>query len=259
MKSVQFSESQLLTLVAGIAWPFLRVSALFLAIPVFTGHMVPVRVRVMLAASVTWLISPMLPVMPDAELFSLSGFWIAVQQFLIGLAIGLVLHLVFEAVVFGGQSVAYSMGLGFASMVDPQTGVQVPVIAQFYQILATLLFLAMDGHLILIRLLVDSFQMLPVGFEGLSADGMRRLALWASRLFAAGVLFSLPLVTALLLVNLGFGVASRAAPQLNIFSVGFPVSLGLGLFLIGITVPDVLGLFSGFLDEGYLLMSAILQ
>ena len=113
--------------------------------------------------------------------------------------------------------------------------------------------------LYLIRLLVDSFQMLPVGFEGLSADGMRRLALWASRLFAAGVLFSLPLVTALLLVNLGFGVASRAAPQLNIFSVGFPVSLGLGLFLIGITVPDVLGLFSGFLDEGYLLMSAILQ
>jgi flagellar biosynthetic protein FliR len=256
---VQFSESQLLTVVAGVAWPFLRVGALFLAIPIFTGHMVPIRVRVMLAASITWLISPMLPAMPDAELFSLSGVWIAVQQFLIGLAIGFVLHLVFEAIVFGGQSIAYGMGLGFASMVDPLTGVQVPVIAQFYQILATLLFLAMDGHLVLIRLLVDSFQMLPVGFEGLSADGMRQLALWASRLFTAGVLLSLPLVTALLLVNLGFGVASRAAPQLNIFSVGFPVSLGLGLFLIGICLPDVLSLFSGFLDEGYQLMTAILR
>jgi flagellar biosynthetic protein FliR len=257
--TVPFSENQLLALVASVAWPFFRVGAVFLAIPIFTGHMVPVRVRVMLAASVTWLISPTLPSMPDAALFSLSGFWIAVQQFLIGLAIGLALHLVFEAIVFGGQSVAYSMGLGFASLVDPQTGVQVPVIAQFYQILATLLFLAMDGHLVLIRLLVDSFQLLPVGFEGLSAEGMRRLALWASRLFAAGILLSLPLVTALLLVNLGFGVASRAAPQLNIFSVGFPVSLGLGLFLIGLTVPDVLSLFSGFLDDGYRLMNAILQ
>ncbi|MGX2041275.1 flagellar biosynthetic protein FliR [Methylocaldum sp. MU1018] len=255
----QFGESQLLAMIAGVAWPFLRVGALFLAIPVFTGHMVPVRVRVMLAASITWLIAPTLPAMPDAALFSLSGFWIAVQQCLIGLSIGFALHLVFEAIVFGGQSIAYSMGLGFASMIDPQTGVQVPVIARFYQILATLLFLALDGHLVLIRLLVDSFQILPVGFEGLSADGMRRLALWASRSFAAGVLLSLPLVTALLLVNLGFGVASRAAPQLNIFSVGFPISLGLGLFLIGISLPDVLGLFSGFLDEGYRLMSEILR
>jgi flagellar biosynthetic protein FliR len=256
---VQFSESQFLALLAGVAWPFFRVSALFLSIPVFTGHMVPMRVRVMLAVAVTWLISPTLPAMPDAALFSLPGFWIAVQQFLIGLAIGLVLHLVFEAIVFGGQSVAYSMGLGFASLVDPRTGVQVPIIAQFYQILATLLFLTMDGHLVVIRLLVESFHALPVGFEGLSADGMRQLALWASRLFAAGVLLSLPLVTALLLVNLGFGVASRAAPQLNIFSVGFPVSLGLGLFLIGISVPDVLSLFSGFLDDGYRLMTAVLR
>lgn len=256
---MQFSESQILTMVAGVAWPFLRVSALFLAIPVFTGHMVPIRIRVMLAASITWLISPTLPAMPDTALFSLSGFWIAVQQFLIGLAIGFVLHLVFEAIVFGGQSVAYGMGLGFASMIDPQTGVQVPVIAQFYQILATLLFLAMDGHLVLVRLLADSFQVLPVGFEGLSADAMRRLALWGSRLFMAGILLSLPLVTALLLVNLGFGVASRAAPQLNIFSVGFPITLGLGLFLIGVSLPDVLSLFSGFLDEGYQLMAAILR
>ncbi len=255
---MRFEEAQILAFAAGFGWTLLRVGALFVAMPLFTGHTVPMRVRGILSVMVAFAILPTLPPMPEVALFSLPGFFIGVQQCLIGAAMGFVMHMVFAAIVFGGQSVAYSMGLGFASLVDPMTGVQVPVIAQFYQLLATLMFLSLDGHLLLIRLLADSFQALPVGFEGLSRNALWELARWAAKLMAAGMLLSLPLVAALLLINLGFGVASRAAPQLNIFSVGFPVSLLLGMLLIRLTLPEVLTLFSGFLNDGYSLIGRIL-
>jgi flagellar biosynthetic protein FliR len=254
---VSFSEAQILSTVAGFSWVLLRVSAMFVALPLFAGHLMPVPARALVATATTLLIWPTLPAMPEVALFSLPGILIGIQQFLIGLAIGFVLHLAFAAIVFGGQSASYSMGLGFAALVDPVSGVQIPVIAQFYQILAILLFLALDGHLMVIQLLAESFRSVPVGSWGPSRESLWDLAMWASRLFAAGLLLSLPIVAALLLVNLGFGVATRAAPQLNIFSVGFPVSMLLGLVLMGITLPDVLNLFSGFLDESYRLIARI--
>jgi len=256
---MHFDEAQILASFAGFAWALLRVSFLVVTLPLFTGHTVPMPVRAMLSAGITFAVLPSLPPLPQAELLSLPGLFISVQQCLIGAAMGFVLHLVFDAIVFGGQSVAYSMGLGFASLVNPMTGVQVPAVAQFYQLFATLLFLSMDGHLVVIRLLADSFQTLPIGFEGLSQNALWELARWTSKVMAAGLLLSLPMVAALLLINLGFGVASRAAPQLNIFSVGFPVSLLLGLMLIRLTLPDVLSLFAGFLDEGYRLIDHILR
>jgi flagellar biosynthetic protein FliR len=251
--------ASILAAFAGFAWALLRVGALFVAFPLFAGRTVPMPVRVILALATTFALLPTLPPMPAVEPLSAAGLLIAVQQCLIGAAMGFVLHLVFAVALFGGQNAAYSMGLGFASLIDPMTGVQVPVVAQFYQLLATLLFLAMDGHLMIIRLLADSFQAVPVGFEGLSRDALWELARWTNRLLAAGLLLSLPLVAALLLVNLGFGVASRAAPQLNIFSVGFPVSLLLGMLLIRLTLPEVLQLFAGFLDDGYRLIERMLR
>ncbi|SMF93719.1 flagellar biosynthetic protein FliR [Methylomagnum ishizawai] len=255
---MRFDEAQILAAIAGFAWVLLRSAAMFVSMPLFIGHTVPMPVRVMLATGVAFAVLPNLPPMPEVELFSLPGLFVSVQQCLIGAAMGFVLHMVFAAIVFGGQSVAYSMGLGFASLVDPLTGVQVPAIAQVYQLLGTLLFLSMDGHLVMIRLLADSFQAVPVGFEGLGRDALWELSLWTGKLMAAGLLLSLPMVAALLLINLGFGVASRAAPQLNIFSVGFPVSLLLGLVLMRLTLPDVLALFAGFLDEGYRLIGHLL-
>lgn len=256
---MQFSEAWLLAQAAGFTWTLARVSALFVVFPLFSGHIVPQPVRALLSVAVVMLLLPNLPPMPEVALFSLGGFLIGVQQFLIGAAMGFVLHLVFGAVMFGGQSAAYGMGLGFASLVDPVTGVQAPVISQFYQLCATLTFLALDGHLLLIRLLADSFQTLPVGWDGISHPHYKELALWTGRMLAAGLLMSLPIVTALLLVNLGFGIAGRAAPQLNIFSVGFPITLLLGMWLLQLSLPDVMSLFSGFLDEGYLLIQRIMQ
>jgi len=256
---MRFSETELLETLARFLWPFLRVGALFVAIPVFSSHSVPLRVRTLLAFAVTLLIAPTLPPMPVIEMFSIPGLLIGIQQVLIGLLFGLILNLVFAAMVFGGQSIAYNMGLGFASLVDPQTGVQVPVIAQFYLILATLLFLGMDGHLLVIQLLADSFRAIPVDLAGLGRDRLWGVLLWSSRSFAAGILLSLPIIGALLLINLGFGVASRSAPQLNIFAVGFPVSLLVGLLLIWISLPNVLNLFVGFLDEGYQVIGRLLE
>lgn len=256
---MRLSETELLQLAARFLWPFLRIGALFVAIPVFSSHSVPMRVRTLLALVITAVIAPTLPIMPQVELFSIPGLLIGVQEVLIGLLFGFILNLVFAAIIFGGQCIAYNMGLGFASLVDPLNGVQVPVIAQLYLILATLVFLAADGHLLAVQLLADSFRAIPVDLAGLGRDRLWSAAMWSSRLFAAGILLSLPIIAALLLINLGFGVASRAAPQLNIFSVGFPVSLLVGLLLIWVSLPKVLNLFVDFLDEGYRMIGRMLQ
>lgn len=256
---MRYSETQLLQALSGYLWPFLRIGALFVSIPVFSAHGIPMRIRSLLALAITAVIAPTLPPMPDIPLFSFTGFLVGFEQVLIGLLIGFILNLVFEAIVFGGQNIAFNMGLGFASLIDPRTGVQVPVIAQFYLILVTLLFLNMDGHLMAIQLLADSFKAIPVDAAGLSRERFWSVSIWSARLFAAGMLLSLPIITALLLVNLGFGVASRAAPQLNIFSVGFPVSLLVGLVLIWLSLANVMHMFTGFLEEGLRLIQQILQ
>jgi flagellar biosynthetic protein FliR len=192
-------------------------------------------------------------------MFSYQGILTAIQQLLIGLMAGFVLQLVFAAVNFAGQSVAYSMGLGFASLIDPQTGVQVPAVSQLYAIVTTLAFLVMDGHMVVIQMLVDSFGTIPIAGEGFSGDEFWTLLAWSGRLFAGGLLLALPAVTALLFVNLALGVATRAAPQLNIFSVGFPVTLLLGLWLLWLTLPHLLDRFSGLLGEGYELTGKLLR
>ncbi len=256
---MNFSEEQLLRLVALFMWPMLRIGAMFISVPVFSGQSIPPRVRVVLAVAITVVMMPLLPNPPAFELFSYYGIMIAVHQVFIGLLTGFFLQLVFAAVVYGGQGIAYSMGLGFASMVDPQTGIQVPVVAQFYLMLTTLLFLGMNGHLLLIEMLLDSFRTIPIAIDGITQAGIWTLVAWGSRIFAGGVLLALPVIFALLLVNLGFGIATRAAPQLNVFSIGFVVTILLGMWFIWLTLPSVLEYFSELLSEGYRILGSILR
>ncbi|MGR9106357.1 MAG: flagellar biosynthetic protein FliR [Gammaproteobacteria bacterium] len=252
------SDEQILRMIASFVWPFLRIGALFVSLPVFSGQSVPARIRVILALAMTLVVMPLLPSPAPFEFLSSTSLLIAIHQIFIGILCGFFLHMVFAAVVFGGQAIAYSMGLGFASMVDPQTGIQVPVVAQFYMMLTTLLLLAMDGHLLLIEILVDSFRTLPVSTHGISQAGIWAVLAWSPRIVAGGVVMALPVIIALLLVNIGFGVATRAAPQLNVFSVGFVVTILLGLVFMWITVPVVLNRISGLLDESYHALGAIL-
>lgn len=232
---------------------------MFLALPVFSVRAVPARVRLILSVAITFVVMPLLPPLPTVDMFSYAGGMVAIQQLTIGLMIGFIIQLVFAAIVFAGQGIAYSMGLGFASMVDPQSGQQVPVVAQLYVITGTLVFLSLNGHLLLIKLLLDSFTSLPIGMAGLGKADIWIIIAWSSRMFAGGLLLAMPVIISLLLVNISFGVATRAAPQLNIFSVGFPVTLMLGIVLIWLTLPDVLDQFGGILTEAYDLIGRLLR
>lgn len=227
-----FTSAELTAWIGAFLWPFFRIGGLLMAAPVFGARVVPVRIRLGLAVAITLLVAPLLPAMPAIDPLSSDGMMITAQQILIGAAMGFALRLVFTALEMAGQMTAHLMGLSFASMMDPQNGVQVPVVSQFYTIMGILLFLAMNGHLITIEVLVDSFRTLPVGASGLEAEGARGLALWGSTMFAGGLLIAMPAVTALLLVNITFGVITRTSPQLNIFAVGFPAIMLFGFVVM---------------------------
>ncbi|MEW8029534.1 MAG: flagellar biosynthetic protein FliR [Candidatus Thiodiazotropha sp.] len=246
-----FNEAQFNTWLAAYLWPMVRISALLVAIPLFSSRQIPARFRLFLMILITLLVAPTLPPQPQADVLSHTGFIILLQQILIGVLMGFILQMVFGALVFGGQVIAYSMGLGFASMVDPANGVQVPVVSQFYLILATLLFLIFNGHLLSIELIADSFDTMPVAMDGVSRNGLLEVVAWGSRLFTGGMLIALPIVGAMLMVNMGMGVVMRAAPQLNIFSIGFPITMLLGFALIWVTLPNVFSVFNELLDEAF--------
>jgi len=233
------SGAELTSWLAALLWPFMRIGAMFAAVPIFSARSVPVRIRVLLAFFVAWMLMPVIPEPPAVELISAQALLISIHQVLIGLAMGFILQLVFGAFVIAGQSIAMAMGLGFASMIDPQNGLQVPVVSQIFLIMVTLIFLALNGHLILIEVLAKSFHDLPIGMLVPSRDGLWQLVTWGSNMFAGGMLIALPAVAALLLVNLAFGVTTRAAPQLNIFAVGFPVMIMVGLSFIILTLPTI--------------------
>lgn len=220
-------------------WPLFRVLALVAMAPVFGAQSVPVRIRVGFSVALTLVIAPVLPPVPVVDPLSSAGLMIVIQQVLIGLAMGFSLKLVFGAFVMAGQLIGQSMGLGFASMVDPLNGVQVPVVSQFYQVLVTLIFLGFNGHLVLLEVLADSFRTLPVGPNGLAMGGVWDLVIWGGQMFSGAVLISLPAVTALLVANIAFGVMTRASPQLNIFAIGFPITLLLGIVVMLVTLPVI--------------------
>jgi len=255
---MNFTEAQLLNSMAMLMFPFMRISAMFVSMPVLSVHAVPARIRVILSGAISFIVMPLLPPIPPVEMLSYTGIMIGVQQVAIGLTTGFILQMVFAAVIFAGQGIAYGMGLGFASMVDPLNGQQVPVISQIYMISTTLLFLSLDGHLLLIQLLVNSFASLPIG-EAFNMNDVWAIIAWSGRIFSDGLLLSMPVIISLLLVNVIFGVASKSAPQLQIFSVGFPITLMLGILLIWLTIPETLALLPDLLNDGYDLIKQLLR
>lgn len=256
---MNFREEELIAYLASFVWPFMRVSAMFISIPVFSVNTLPARLKVMLSILITFAILPGLPEMPAVELFSADGFMITIQQLILGVSAGFILQMVFSIMLFAGQSIAYSMGLGFAALIDPVTGVQTPVIAQLFVIVSSLLFLSVDGHLLLIELLTQSFTTLPVALVGLDKTGLWHIIIWSSQIFSGGVLLALPIMTTLLFVNISFGIASKAAPQLQLFGVGFPITILLGMVLIWIGLAALLEGFADMLHEGVMFIGQLLR
>lgn len=233
------TDTQISTWVATFMLPMFRIAALLMTMPAIGTNLVPTRVRLYLALAITVVVAPALPPMPAVSALDLSALLLIAQQIIIGAALGLSLQLFFQAFVIAGQIVGIQMGMGFASMIDPVNGVSVAVIGQFFTMLVTLLFFAMNGHLVVIETLIESFTTLPVG-EGLLTANIWQLVLRLGWVMGAALVLVLPAITALLVVNIAMGVMTRAAPQLNIFSIGFPLTLVLGMGILWITLGDIL-------------------
>lgn len=211
-------------------WPFLRIGAMLLAVPVLSIDAVSVRIRVLLTLALTLMIYPMLE-WPTIDPVSAVGLAEIVNQILIGVLMGVFLQIVTAAVVVGGQAIANAMGLSMATMVDPGLGT-VPLMSQFLLIIATLIFLSVGGHVLVIGILLRSFETFPVGVAFIGEADFAALIEWSAMIFLGGVLLALPVMVALLLVNAGVGVVTRAAPSLNIFAVGFPVFFLTGYLIL---------------------------
>ncbi|MFT6985365.1 MAG: flagellar biosynthetic protein FliR [Psychromonas sp.] len=235
-----FSAEFLLDWLATYLWAFCRIAAMLMVMVAIGSRTTPTRIRLFYALTITLAVLPVLPPGPAGiELFSLASALVILQQILIGIAIGTISVFVVQTFVVAGQVIAMQTSLGFASMADPMNGQSSPVVGQFYVLLVTLLFLNLDGHLLMIEMIVRSFDTLPVSMEGLLATDYEKIAAWFSLMFSAALAFSIASMVAMLLVNLSFGIMTKAAPQLNIFSMGFSVSMVFGLFVLWVTLVNV--------------------
>ena len=238
-------------------WPALRVSGFVLTAPAAGELVVPGRVKIVLTLALAFLLAPLVQVPAGLSIFSAAGMLAAVLELLIGVSIGMVVQLTFEALVFAGQSISLTMGLGFATLVDPQRGAQVPVLGQMFMIFGTLIYLSINGHLMLLGALAESFHTLPIGAH-LGRDFLLSVVLWGARVFDTGLLIALPAVIALVIVNLALGVVTRAAPQLNLFGIGFTITLLSGFFVLLSGLEGIMSGIAALIDSALLAVSDLI-
>ena len=235
---IGITEEQLLGWLNPILWPFLRCLALFAGMPLFSQRNVPMQVRIGLALFFAVAAQASLPAIPPLPLDA-PGLMLllVVQQLVIGLAMGFAVRLVFAALEFAGEIIGLQMGLNFAGFFDPGTGSQGTATARFFGTLVAFLFVATNGHLLLIEALAQSFHAFPVGPEPFAFLQTAQPQRWGAEIFSAGLWVALPVVLLLLFVNMALGLVSRVAPQLNVFAVGFPLTVSLGLVGLLATLP----------------------
>ncbi|MEQ1668710.1 MAG: flagellar biosynthetic protein FliR [Sulfuriferula sp.] len=247
---LSFTDAQFYGWLGSFIWPLTRILGLISIAPVF-GHMsVPATGKIGIAVMLTLIVSPTLTNIPIIDPATPAGILILTQQMIIGLAMGFAMRMVFVAVEMAGAISTQSMGLGFASFYDPQTQGQTGSISQLLTMLATLIFLAINGHLILIETLVNSFSTLPVGLSP-NQHGFMQLANWGGLIFSAGVQLAMPMIAALLITNIALGILTRSAPQLNIFGIGFPITLSVGFFVIMLSLPYLTAPIIAFINQSF--------
>ena len=244
-----FSEAQLMAWITPLLWPFIRVLALFTTAPVLSQRNVPLRVRVGLAFLITVCAQASLPEMPVIALDSSQAFLVVLQQVLIGVTLGFAARIVFAAIEFAGELVGLQMGLNYAGFFDPTSGSQGNAVGSFFGITVSWLFIIINGHLLLIMALVQSFNAFPVGPEPFAFLRALQPQVWGAEVFKLGLWIALPMITMLLFVNLVLGVISRVSQQMNIFAIGFPVTLGVGLLGVLLTLPMMQAPFTMALEQ----------
>ena len=244
-----FTEAQVLAWITPLLWPFLRVLALVGALPVFAQRGVPMRVRVALAFLIAFCAQASLPPMPVVALDSAVGFLTIAQQLIIGISLGFAVRIVFSAVEFAGELIGLQMGLNFAGFFNPMTGGEATATSRFFGVSVSWLFIVINGHLLLIAAVVQSFQAFPVGPEPFAFLRAVQPQVWGAEVFRLGLWIALPLVAMLLFVNLVLGIISRVAQQMNVFAIGFPITVSVGLAGVLLTLPMMEAPFTMALEQ----------
>lgn len=244
-----FTEAQVLAWITPLLWPFLRVLALFGSMPLFGQRGVPMRIRVALAFLIALAAQASLPEMPAIALDSGSAVLAVIQQLVIGLSLGFAARVIFAAIELAGEVIGLQMGLNFAGFFDPISGGQSTAASRFFGISVSWLFIVINGHLLLIAAIVQSFQVFPVGPEPFAFLRATQPQVWGAEIFALGLWISLPLVAMLLFVNFVLGIVSRVAQQMNVFAIGFPISLTVGLVGMLLTLPMMAAPFTMALER----------
>ncbi|WP_458524999.1 flagellar biosynthetic protein FliR [Onishia taeanensis] len=255
---VEVTFDQLHGWLVAFLWPFMRLSAFVMASPLWGHSSVPRQVKLGLTVLICVVIAPGLPPLPDVPIVSWAGLGIMIEQVLIGAALGVVMHVILATVQAAGDFIALQMGLGFATFFSPDTGANTMILARILYMITLLMFLAVNGHLIAIEILATSFETLPIGIGGLNLDAFEMLARFGGTIFVSGLLLALPLVSALLIINLSLGILNRSAPQLTVFNIGFPMSLTAGVFLLMVLMTDLGRFLQQLFETGLGFMQSLL-
>lgn len=254
---ISVSSSILQHWVIMLLWPLTRVLGVVAIAPILSHSAIPNQIKLGFGLVITLIIIPTLPSIPDFDVFSFQGLLALVQQMIIGLAIGFSMRIVFSAVEIAGQLIGMTMGLGFASFYDPQSQGQSTAISQFLLLVASLVFLSLDGHLLIISAIAESFMTMPIGSQATGVDAMK-LVSWGGQIFSSGLLLALPAVAALLITNMALGILTKTAPQLNLFGIGFPVTLTVGILIIVLTLPGMLKPLENMIEQGVRNMNQVM-
>lgn len=236
---ITFSEAQILGWISPLLWPFLRALALLSSMPVLGTRDVPIPVRIGLAGFIAFAAQPSLPASPVVALESATALMLVAQQVVIGLTLGFAVQLVFAAVEFAGEIIGLEMGLNFAGFFDPVSASTATATSKLFGTLVAWLFIVINGHLWVVAALAQSFTAFPVAPEPFAFLHQMQPQHWGAEIFSTGLWIALPLITMLLSVNIALGTISRVAPQINVFAVGFPITLGVGMLGLLLTLPSL--------------------
>jgi flagellar biosynthetic protein FliR len=234
---ISFTTTELHAWIGALLWPLTRVLGLVAAAPVFGNTGVPMLVKLSLGVLLSAIVAPTIPTIPAVDPTSWAGILILSQEMLIGAAMGFSMRLVFAAIEFAGEVASSTMGFGFATFFDPTSAGRNSAISQFLALVATMAFLAMNAHLALVQALVESFFTLPISATPMSLAAPLEMVRWGGRIFSAGLQIGMPIIAAMLITNIALAILTRAAPQLNLFGIGFPITLGAGFLVISLTLP----------------------
>lgn len=247
---IAFTSVQLDAWIAAFFYPMVRILALLAAAPPFSNAAVPIRIKLILGLAISLALVPALPALPPISPGSGEGMLILGQQMLIGMAMGFAMRLTIAAIDYAGEAIGLQMGLGFATFYDPDNTSQTPVVSEFLSLLGLLVLLSINGHLMIMATLAHSFTVLPIVGTSLAAGSWSNFAHAGAVIFSSGLILALPVIAALLITNVALGVLTRAAPQLNLFAVGFPITLIAGFVMLILSLSYLAGPLTELFEHG---------